>query len=275
MISGVPFRRTESRRPSPHPTVCETAATIAGERPLPDGILDDIRRSRRHPRPTQFDYLHLRYLLVHLKRAIAQTPDPVIDVLDVFCGTRPYVDLLPAASRYVGLDINVRWGVPEVVSQEFLPFDDETFDLVMCIEAFQYVPDPVLGVAEISRVLRPGGTAIIAVPHVWEYDPMTTEHRFTGPALGRLFDGWDDVTVLQDGGRAVVWATQTGHMLALLEEHLSTRFGHGEAIRMAFVPCYLMVNAIGMQLERLFRARSADDLTLPMNLSVVARRPTK
>ncbi len=246
-----------------------------GEQPLPPSVLDDIRKSRSHPRPTQFDYLHLRYLLVHLKRAIAQLPEPPRDVLDVFCGTRPYERLLPPTSSYVSMDINARFGVPDLVTDEFLPFPDCSFDLVMCIEAFHYVPDPSVGVAELFRVVRPGGSAIVAVPHVWEYDPNTVEHRFTGPELVRLFDRWEDVALLQDGGRAVVWATQTGHMVALLEQHLALRLGHWRLLRAAFVPSYLLVNAIGMQLERAFRARSERYEVLPMNLMVVARRPPK
>ena len=55
---------------------------------------DAARRTRRHPRPWQFDYLHLRRLLDDLRPAMARLAEPGGVVLDVFCGSRPYDDLV-------------------------------------------------------------------------------------------------------------------------------------------------------------------------------------
>jgi hypothetical protein len=63
-----------------------------------------FRRSRRHPRLTQFDYIHLRRLVDDLQEAIGNIPHPVGDVLDVYCGTRPYDDLLPSGARSLGME---------------------------------------------------------------------------------------------------------------------------------------------------------------------------
>ena len=57
----------------------------------------------------------------------------------------------------MGLDILDVYRLADVVTEEFLPLPDEAFDLVMSTEAFHYVRDPEHGVAEIRRVLRPGG----------------------------------------------------------------------------------------------------------------------
>lgn len=40
---------------------------------------------------------------------------------------------------------------------ENLPFDDDTFDVVTCLEALEFMPDPVEALREAVRVLRPGG----------------------------------------------------------------------------------------------------------------------
>jgi SAM-dependent methyltransferase len=45
-----------------------------------------------------------------------------------------------------------------------LPFPDETFDRVMASEVFEHIPDDHVGLAEIFRVLKPGGTFAITVP---------------------------------------------------------------------------------------------------------------
>ena len=43
---------------------------------------------------------------------------------------------------------------------EQLPFDDESFDLVLGHAVLHHVPDPTRAAAEFARVLRPGGTVI-------------------------------------------------------------------------------------------------------------------
>jgi SAM-dependent methyltransferase len=231
-------------------------------------VLERMVRTRRHPSPTQFDYLHLRYLRAHLRWALENAAPPVRDVVDVYCGARPYEDLLPEGARCTGMDITDAYGVADVVSDEFLPFEDSSFDLLMCLEAFHYVPEPAHGVAEIKRVLRPGGTAIITVPLVWEYDRSVLEHRYTGPSLAHLFDGWDAVQVLEDGGRAVSWSTLTGRILdRTLARHGARR------LRPARAPAYLMLNMLGMALDRAEKRVSRTPLTLPMNLLLTARRP--
>ena len=44
-------------------------------------------------------------------------------------------------------------------------------------------------------MLRPGGTLVLTLPLVWEYDRRIVERRYTGPGLAELFEGWDDVWV--------------------------------------------------------------------------------
>ena len=96
------------------------------------------------------------------KRRSQALDGPVRDVLDLYCGSRPYDDLFPAGADCVGLDVAGNpYGVADVVTDDFIPFPDASFDLVTCIEAFHYVEDPRHGVHEIRRVLRPGGTAIV------------------------------------------------------------------------------------------------------------------
>jgi SAM-dependent methyltransferase len=235
-----------------------------------------MRHTRRHPRPTQFDYLHMRRLVDDLAGALARVGDGAQDVLDLFCGTRPYDDLLPRSARITGLDVPGNpYGVADVVSGEFLPFPDQSFDLVMCVEGFHYVVDPQAGVAEIGRVLRAGGHALISVPLVWEYDRTVLEHRYTGPSLERLFAGWEEVTLVENGGRAVAWATLTGQLVSMAEHHVPERARLRRALRPAFAGLYLAVNGVGFALDRTERRLARSSLTLPMNLLVTAKRPPR
>ena len=235
-----------------------------------------MRRTRRRPRATQFDYLHVRHLVDDLRVALGRVGSGAKDVLDVYCGARPYDDLLPPGTTVTGLDIPGNpYGLADIVTDEFLPFADESFDLVMCIEAFHYVADPAHGVAEIARVLRPGGHAIVAVPLVWEYDRTTIEHRYTGPELASLFAGWSDVTVVENGGRAVSWATLTGSLAGMIQWNLPDRRLLRLAVRPLFAGFYLVVNVAGLLLDRAEQRYDRSSATLPMNLLLTARRPPR
>lgn len=51
----------------------------------------------------------------------------------------------------------------ERADAEQLPFEDETFDAVLCSLGLMYVPDPGRALAEMHRLLKPGGRAAAAV----------------------------------------------------------------------------------------------------------------
>ena len=45
-----------------------------------------------------------------------------------------------------------------------LPFPDDAFDAVIAAEILEHIPDDAAALAEIARVLRPGGIAAVTVP---------------------------------------------------------------------------------------------------------------
>jgi SAM-dependent methyltransferase len=67
-----------------------------------------------------------------------------------------------------------------------LPFAAGAFDTVVCLEVLEYVAQPAASFAEIARVLRPGGTAILSTPFNTRPDTDTDLWRFTANGLRRL-----------------------------------------------------------------------------------------
>ena len=48
-----------------------------------------------------------------------------------------------------------------------LPFADGSFDRIIASEVLEHIPEDAAAMAEISRVLKPGGTVAVTVPRYW------------------------------------------------------------------------------------------------------------
>ena len=65
---------------------------------------------------------------------------------------------------------------------EAIPFDDDTFDTAVATLVLCTVPDPVAAIAELARVLKPGGR-LLYIEHVRAEDPASArwQDRFEKP----------------------------------------------------------------------------------------------
>lgn len=45
-----------------------------------------------------------------------------------------------------------------------IPEVDQSFDVILCTEVFEHIPDPQLALHEFSRLLRPNGTLLLTAP---------------------------------------------------------------------------------------------------------------
>ncbi len=48
-----------------------------------------------------------------------------------------------------------------------LPFNDGTFDVIVCSEVLEHIPDYQTALQEIARIIRPGGRLAVSVPRFW------------------------------------------------------------------------------------------------------------
>jgi ubiquinone/menaquinone biosynthesis C-methylase UbiE len=131
---------------------------------------------------------------VHLQHRFSMNPLPITEwelglvdlssvqrVLDAGCGTGTFLlplarRLTPQGATVIGLDLaegtlgQARARVQAedlpvdciIGDVEALPFDDDSFDLVLANYMLYHVPDLDQAIAELRRVLRPGGTLLAA-----------------------------------------------------------------------------------------------------------------
>ncbi len=62
------------------------------------------------------------------------------------------------------LNQNGIWTRPILASAYELPFADHSVDSVLMSEVLEHIPDPLLALKEINRVLKPQGTLLLSVP---------------------------------------------------------------------------------------------------------------
>jgi SAM-dependent methyltransferase len=106
---------------------------------------------------------------------------PVRRVLEAGCGSTTHFRL-PAGAELVGLDLSEtqlrrhasldRRILGDVQSHDF---GGETFDLVICWNVLEHVPDPAAGLRTLAGALAPGALLVVGVPNLWSVKGVVTK----------------------------------------------------------------------------------------------------
>jgi len=112
--------------------------------------------------------------------------------------------MLDYAANKQRVDSRITWRQADALE---LPFDDASFDVVVCQFSVMFFPDKVAGYAEARRVLKPGGSFLF---NVWDHiDANEFAHVVTEVAasafpddpprfLTRTPHGYHDVELIRD-----------------------------------------------------------------------------
>ena len=176
-----------------------------------------------------------------------------MEILDAGCGSGPLMealrgkgavvsgfDLSPAmvelARQRLGEDADVR--VADLGAT--LPYPDDTFDLVVASLSLHYVKDWASALAELRRVLKPGGRLIVSIIHPTVYAMVYPEADYF--ALTQYSEDYDF-------GEGTVWMT---YWHRPLQDVINTFIDAGFGIRTvtepppaANTPAELLPNADG------------------------------
>ena len=130
---------------------------------------------------------------VVLEQVLARLP-PGGRVVDLGCGSGALLGQLAGRAAYrAGVELSATAAAAaakvadEVVNRPFtgpLPFPPASFDVVVCADVLEHLPEPAVGLSAAAELCRPGGAVVVSVPNVaywqarlrllrgvWRYEP--------------------------------------------------------------------------------------------------------
>ena len=124
-----------------------------------------------------------------LHAALGKLPLPEgARVLDAGCGTGRTMDELLGYGEVHGFDLNPLGAEHargrghddvRVARVEEIPYPDDSFDLVTCLDVIEHTPDDGVSLRDLLRVTRPGGWLVVTVPAyqlLWSSHDVANEH---------------------------------------------------------------------------------------------------
>ena len=190
-------------------------------------------------------------------------------VLDVGCGVQPYRPYFDGvASEYIGVDVEPGEHVDVVAPAAALPFPEARFDVVLCTQTLEHVPDPAAALREFHRVLKPGGVLLLSTHGTAVYHPGPSDlWRWTQEGLPKLVrenGSWSELRLEAAGGTAACFGYLVGfYVAAALGHRLLAPFRY---VLVAFV------NLFFGALDGAVDLRPPRRHTLISNFLVVARK---
>ncbi|SFU44055.1 Methyltransferase domain-containing protein [Pustulibacterium marinum] len=77
-----------------------------------------------------------------------------------------------------------------------LPFDDNSYDIILCNHVLEHIPDDTKAMHELFRVLKPSGFAILQIPQDYNRETTFEDNTITDPKKrAEIFGQYDHVRV--------------------------------------------------------------------------------
>ncbi len=170
-------------------------------------------------------------------------------VLDAGAGLGAWTPLLiTAAAEVISVDLAAAGRPDAVADLKHLPFPDGSFDAAFCSQVLEHERRPGQILAELGRVLVPGGALVLTAPHLSRlHDAPDDYFRFTRYGLRALCEdaGLRVEKVVACGGLL----SFVGHNAAVLGLSLAAPLG---PLRAAATATAKLLSPLAPALDRLF-----------------------
>jgi SAM-dependent methyltransferase len=220
-------------------------------------------RERLNPSLTNPSWLVLRRRREIFRKWLARVDSHDLDVLDVGGRIQPYRRLLEGrVRRYMAVDLRQSPLVSVVGSGEHVPFKEAQFNLIICTQVLEYIPEPAAVIAEIYRVLKPGGVLLLSVPAVFPRDSDHDRWRFLPESLRYLLRSFCEVEVVAEGSSIAGFFRTVNVCMVMFAQPVFVR----TLLQFTLIP---LLNITAVSLE-LLSGSSSDQLAA--NFSAFARK---
>ncbi len=115
-------------------------------------------------------------------------------VLDVGCGQKPYCSLFQS-TEYIGMDVEVSGHdhtneqIDVYYDGTFFPFEENSFDAVICNQVLEHIATPEITLSEIQRVLKPQGYVLLTAPFLGdEHEQPFDFYRYSSYGMRYLLE---------------------------------------------------------------------------------------
>lgn len=116
--------------------------------------------------------------------------------LDLGAQNGPYAAHFP---RRIAVDLQPARGLHARADAHALPFVDGAFDVVLCTEVLEHLPEPQRAIDEMYRVLRAGGTLLLTTRFLFPiHDAPHDYFRYTKYGLRHLLRRFQDLHIEEE-----------------------------------------------------------------------------
>lgn len=185
---------------------------------------------------------------------------PLLGAYETRCSSIVLADWANSAHENLLLDVVIDLNKP------LMALDSSSFDVVLLSDVLEHICEPAALMAEISRILKPGGRLLLNVPFAyWIHEAPHDYYRYTRYALERFAreSGLEVLELAPLGGWIEVMADMWAKMLARTKIAILPALIHQVAIR-------FHRTSVGQRVA----ARSGE--VLPLGYAMVAQKaPTE
>lgn len=171
---------------------------------------------------------------------------PVVEIGALqIAGQEKYADLRPvfAGMEFIGCDMREGPGVDRVENLHNLAFDDNSIGTMILLDTMEHVRYPFTAMAEVHRVLKPGGVLIMTSVMLCPIHAYPSDYwRFTPEAFKVLLEPFETVQVFYDrpalfprsvyglGVKGPVDSSCMAHVVEYVQSDVIMRFFGDEAM---------------------------------------------
>jgi SAM-dependent methyltransferase len=171
-----------------------------------------VRRSETEPRDSgmdlvnpslrDFSYLDCRRRSELIEEHAARLPRHARTLVDIGGKGKPYACFFAGRVKsHLVMDIAPAPSVDLVGDARKMPLADSSVDAVLITQVLEHVPEPLKVIAEIQRVLKPGGTLLLSVPSIFPQHGFPGDYwRYMPEGLRWILRDFRDVHVEGEAG---------------------------------------------------------------------------